>query len=61
MTQELQSELIEALKSGGMMLHKWFSNKPELKTEPDRDYNFQEETKALGVSWNLAVITLPSK
>ncbi|GFU16521.1 hypothetical protein NPIL_210291 [Nephila pilipes] len=32
---ELQSELIKALSGGGMTLHKWASNNPELKTGPD--------------------------
>lgn len=52
--REIQPELIDVLKRGGMTLHKWCSNHSELKISEEtsnNDYKFQDETKALGVSW----------
>ncbi|GFU08083.1 hypothetical protein NPIL_16261 [Nephila pilipes] len=48
---------IKALSSGGMTLHKWVSNNPELKSTPDSNYNFQDETKTLGVTWKPSIDT----
>ncbi|GFS91239.1 integrase_H2C2 domain-containing protein [Nephila pilipes] len=55
--KDVQFELVKALSSGGMTPHKWVSNNPELKTGPNSNYNFQDETKTLGVTWKLSIDT----
>ncbi|GFT31507.1 hypothetical protein NPIL_618181, partial [Nephila pilipes] len=40
-----------------MTLHKWVSNNPELKTGPDSNYNFQDETKTLSVTGKPSIDT----
>ncbi|KFM60187.1 hypothetical protein X975_23472, partial [Stegodyphus mimosarum] len=48
---ELQNQLIGILNSGGMLLHKWYSNATELCQTNDKIYSLgkSEESKALGV------------
>ncbi|GFT23976.1 integrase catalytic domain-containing protein [Trichonephila clavipes] len=51
---ESQHQLIEMFKTAGMHLHKWCGNLPEI-TSNLQEYAFLEsdETKALGIIWNL--------
>ncbi|GFS54632.1 uncharacterized protein TNCV_2749251 [Trichonephila clavipes] len=49
----LKNQLSGILKKGGMELHKWGSNHPEMASNILGDYEFENpiETKTLGVSW----------
>ena len=51
--KKLQHELIDILKKGGMKLHKWCSNHPELTINLSEEYQFSnpEKIKALGIVW----------
>ncbi|GFW62964.1 integrase catalytic domain-containing protein [Trichonephila clavipes] len=57
-TQQLQSQLKDALQSCGMNLHKWSSNSPELlnsSLSSDVEHSFSTDidlsVKTLGISW----------
>lgn len=52
--KDLQRQLIGMMDRGGMKLHKWCGNHPELSQNSDGSYDFSDsgETKTLGVLWN---------
>ena len=50
----LKQELVELMKRGGMELHKWSANHPELISQQPKSptgYDFSKETKVLGLLW----------
>ncbi|XP_035217014.1 uncharacterized protein LOC118190424 [Stegodyphus dumicola] len=53
--KELQSELVQMLRRGGMELHKWVSNHPELLHDiSTQEYSFESResvVKTLGMLW----------